>query len=113
MNDPMYDLFEQDEWAKWLYRDLKADKVKQVRGKRCSCGFFLAKIHEKHICAYCLGNNVSASGWDRNIVKQTVLYGPYSGRTHFGFWQMISIIVLISIQIEFRKNTDPKADTFV
>lgn len=102
-DDPLYDLFIKDEWAKWLHHDLKADKVKQLRGKRCSCGFFLAEINRQHICAYCLGNKVSR-GWDRNIVKHTVLYGPYGGRTHF--WVLANDFEYCRAQFLYRASKE-------
>lgn len=100
VTDPMQDLFAQDEWAKWLRHDLRADKVKHVRGKRCSCGFPIAKINKKDICAYCLGNSVYACGWGRDIVKHRVLYGPYSGRTHF--WVLANDFDYCAHQASYR-----------
>ena len=98
IEDPLFDLLLEDETAKWLYTDLKADRVRQVRKKRCGCGFFLTKVEGKHdlICAKCLSQCGSLR------VKQKLMYGPFAGRTHF--WVLTNEFQYCSDQTSWRKN---------
>ena len=65
---------------KYLNDDLVKDKVKFIRKIRCgTCNFRICKINNNNICLFCLTDN---DYYDYKMLKQTVLYHKYKGRTH-------------------------------
>lgn len=82
-------------YMKYLETDLVKDKVKFIRKIRCDkCNFRICKINNKPVCLWCIN--------DDTILRHTVLYDEYHGKTH-GFVLQNDFEYCIA-QIKFRNK---------
>jgi len=83
------------DYMKYLEKDLIKDKIKFARKIRCDeCNFRICTINEKLICLWCLNDDI--------ILRHTVLYDKYKGKTHaFVLYNDFSYCVN---QIDFRNQ---------
>lgn len=70
-----------DSNLKYLKQDLSKDGVKLYTRKPCHCHFPMATVNNTSVCFGCIYNS-KIQWYNGDIIKHTVLYGKYQGKTH-------------------------------
>jgi len=87
------------DYMKYLEKDLIKDKIKFMRKIRCdNCNFRICKINDNSLCLWCLN--------DDKILRHTVLYGKYNGKTHAFVLQNDFSYCVSQIEFRSKKNYD-------
>jgi hypothetical protein len=87
------------DYMKYLENDLIKDKIKFIRKVRCEkCNFRICKINGKSVCLWCLNDDI--------ILRHTILYDKYSGKTHAFVLQNDFSYCINQIELRTERNLD-------